>query len=294
MRSLAELDVRINAILPPRYEHCYSDVQPNSMGSASLRYGRDGKVVWDEIWSSFCDLAIAGGPPHRGRWLQPLQGRIAAQDAVKYQGVIDELSRAIDLVTSLPVTTEIPGWIGVTCDSITMAGWLTCAIVAENVAAYRDEATIFLPAGPDFRVEKEIKNVVTALAKTCHYWAAHGPVRQEQSVFAELLNPISFSRSVMSEPEYQAAVAALQEAIHQKIDWPTDGTRYYGWVGVSCPTVETAIWLLRVLIVSGILVRREEAVLYLPVGNGEADVVQVAKALIDAWQLWQHQQHEAI
>ena len=57
------LEARIKTILPPQYQDCYEDVQPVSMGSAGLKYGPDGKVAWNEIWGSFCDLAMAGGPP---------------------------------------------------------------------------------------------------------------------------------------------------------------------------------------------------------------------------------------
>jgi sirohydrochlorin cobaltochelatase len=32
---------------------------------------------------------------------------------------------------------------------------------------------LLLPAGPQFRLEAEIKNVVTAVAKTYHYWKEH-------------------------------------------------------------------------------------------------------------------------
>jgi hypothetical protein len=32
---------------------------------------------------------------------------------------------------------------------------------------------LLLPAGPAFQLEKEIKNVITVLAKTFHYWTEH-------------------------------------------------------------------------------------------------------------------------
>jgi sirohydrochlorin cobaltochelatase len=32
---------------------------------------------------------------------------------------------------------------------------------------------LLLPAGPQFRLDGEIKNVVTAVAKTYHYWKEH-------------------------------------------------------------------------------------------------------------------------
>jgi sirohydrochlorin cobaltochelatase len=47
------------------------------------------------------------------------------------------------------------------------------AIVVENVLARREGAVLYLPAGPRFTVEGEIRNVVTAVAKTHHYWVQH-------------------------------------------------------------------------------------------------------------------------
>ena len=41
--ELAALDAKVSAFLPPRYQHCYTSVSPNSMGSAGLRYGPDGQ-----------------------------------------------------------------------------------------------------------------------------------------------------------------------------------------------------------------------------------------------------------
>jgi sirohydrochlorin cobaltochelatase len=47
------------------------------------------------------------------------------------------------------------------------------AIVVENVLARREGAILFLPASPRFTLCEEIKNVVTAVAKTYHYWREH-------------------------------------------------------------------------------------------------------------------------
>lgn len=283
----AEVELKINAILPPRYQHCYSEVQPNSMGSASLKYDSEGKVVWDQIWTSFCDLAIAGGPPHRGKLLEPAKFKMNEQNQQQYQVVEEELSRAIGLVAYLTVTTTERGWIGVNCDSPTMAAWLTCAIIAENVSAYRKGKIVYLPVGPSFRVEKEIKNIVTALAKTCHYWSSHGPSRQENSVFTTLLSPVTFCQRVISETKYQSFVSAITASLKKTSGWNCDSSLYFGWIGVQCPTVEIAIWLMRVLIVSGILVRREDSVLHLPTGDGTAQQMDmVIEAFHEAILLW--------
>jgi sirohydrochlorin cobaltochelatase len=88
--------------------------------------------------------------------------------------VLAELERGIGLVTGLPVvSSKSPGWVGLDCDSEEMALWLLRAIVVENVCARREGKILFLPAGPEFRLEYEIKNVITVVAKTHHYWTEH-------------------------------------------------------------------------------------------------------------------------
>ena len=37
----------------------------------------------------------------------------------------------------------------------------------------RQVTTLWFPVGPDFRLEREIKNVVTIVAKANHYWQEH-------------------------------------------------------------------------------------------------------------------------
>ncbi|MBV9021594.1 MAG: hypothetical protein JOZ71_12875, partial [Ktedonobacteraceae bacterium] len=64
-------------------------------------------------------------------------------------------------------------WVGLLCQDEEMALWLLRAIVVENICVRREGTVLFLPAGPSFRLEKEIKNVVTAVAKTYHYWTEH-------------------------------------------------------------------------------------------------------------------------
>ena len=38
-----------------------------------------------------------------------------------------------------------------------------------------------------------------------------------------------------------------------------------GWVGIECPDVHSAIWMMRALVVSNILARREATTLFVPV-----------------------------
>ena len=160
-------------MLPPRYRNG-KPVCATPMGSAPLRYTDDGQVAWDQMWTDFCDLALAGGPPHRDTVLEPVAPDEvqAAQD--DYQRVVAEIERGFRLVTGLPtVRSEKPGWVGLKCENEPMARWLQHTIVVENVSVRREGTVLFLPAGPAFRLEKEIKNVITVVAKTHHYWTEH-------------------------------------------------------------------------------------------------------------------------
>ena len=92
------------------------------------------------------------------------------------------------MVTDLAVEpAPAPGWVRVECADEGMAGWLVRAIVGvENVSVRLEGTVIDLPAGPGYRLEKEIKNVITAIAKTSHYWLGHMWSAQQQDVSALL------------------------------------------------------------------------------------------------------------
>src|SRR5262245_19442603 len=137
--TLGALEARLKTLLPEEYQETYESMQPVSMGSAGLKYGTDGKVAWDQIWGSFCDPAMAGGPPHKGMLLEP--GTPAAIEAApeRYAEVVEEICRGIMMVTELPADpAPTPGWIRVECLTEAMAGWLLRAIVMENVAVRAD------------------------------------------------------------------------------------------------------------------------------------------------------------
>jgi urease accessory protein len=161
------------AFLPPRYQGDES-VSSAPMGAADLKLDAEGRVAWDEMWQSFCDLALAGGPPHRGTLLEPVAPEAVRANPEGYGVVIDELARGIGMITGLDVVKDgAPGWIGVVCADEAMALWLLRAIVVENVAVRREGNVLYLPAAPDFQPGGEIKNVITVVAKTHHYWNEH-------------------------------------------------------------------------------------------------------------------------
>ncbi len=265
-------------MLPEEYQDSYEEVQPVPMRSAGLKYGADGKVAWDEIWGSFCDLAMAGGPPHKGTLLEAGTRTAIEAQPERYAEVTDEIRRGVELVTELPAElAPIQGWIRVTCLNETMARWLLRAIVMENVAIRREHHMLDLPAAPGFRVEKEIKNVVTVIAKTCHYWLGHMPRAQQRAIGNLFLTMDDESPAV--EPVFpddvaaaasQALAASIARRLQQESGLASATHRYAGWVGVDCPSVRAAIWMMRALVVSNVLSRREDGVLFVPV-NPESD-----------------------
>ena len=268
------LEARLKTLLPEEYQDSYEDVRPVSMGSAGLKYGEDGRVAWDEIWRSFCDLAMAGGPPHRGRLLEPATKAEIDLQPERYEEVVEELCRGVEMVTGLAaMPSPVPGWIDVDCPSTGMAGWLVRAIMMENVSAHADGMVLHLPAGPGFRLEKEIKNVVTSIAKTCHYWVGHTSVKQHRAI-ADLFKVMD-SESPLIQPPFSARIAGtagfekLRDRIAVEIlsrtGFQATGREYHGWLGIDCLHVRSAIWMMRVMVASNVLARREGNFLYVPV-----------------------------
>ncbi len=239
-RELDELDVRLRVLLPETYQDSYEQLEPIAMGSAGLKYGADGKVAWDQIWGSFCDLAMAGGPPHKGTLLEPGSPEAIEAAPARYDEVVEEICRGITLASELPAqASATPGWVSVDCYSETMASWLLRAIVMENVAARSAGRELRLPAAPDFRLDKEIKNVITVIAKTTHYWMGH-MARAQKSAIAELFARMSAS-SPLIEPADQG-----------------------GWRAVECPNVKAAVWMMRAIVANNVLSRREGTTLFVP------------------------------
>jgi hypothetical protein len=248
------------------------------MGSAGLKYDTDGQVAWDQIWGTFCDLAMAGGPPHKGTLLEP--GTEAEIDAQfdRYDEVAEAICRGISMATGLRAyVSPTPGWISVACHDDAMADWLVRAIVMENVAARRRGAIVELPAAPHFRVEKEIKNVVTVIAKTSHYWLGHLPGGQKQAVadlFVTMGEESPLIEPDLSSPELRTddreLAASVAAVIHRDTGLGRSNHQYAGWLGLECRSVRAAVWMMRALVATNVLSRREGTVLFVPV-NAAAD-----------------------
>jgi len=163
----------------------------------------------------------------------------------------------------------------VDCPSTSMAGWLVRAVNMENVSAHVDGMILHLPAGPRFRLEKEIKNVITSIAKTCHYWLGHTSVAQHRAI-ADLFKVMESESPLIQAPfsarnTRTAAFEKLRDTIAGKIHSQTGleatAREYHGWLGVSCLNVRAAIWMMRVMVASNVLCRREGNFIYVPVNT---------------------------
>lgn len=144
------------------------------MAPAPMKYLDDGLVDWGNMWDTFCVLAQDGGPPHRPTML--LAPEESDVESAGYKAALDEIIRGVRDVSGLTAEPGKPGWIAVRCKSAGMAHWLSEAIAQENVQARSEGASLFVPVGEHFTLKGEIKNVITAVAKTTHYWKEHIPM----------------------------------------------------------------------------------------------------------------------
>jgi hypothetical protein len=148
--------------------------QAATMSSADFVYLADGRPDWQSMWQGFCELALYGGPPHRGtesRLLAPSGAEATAVPAPA--GAIEEIRRGIWETTGLYSELAEPGWLAVTCRSRAMAVWMAASIILENVEARFEVDRVLLPASDAFGLKDQAKSVITVVAKTHHYWVQH-------------------------------------------------------------------------------------------------------------------------
>lgn len=154
------------------------------MVPAPFKYNDDGSVNWGDMWDTFCVLAQEGGPPHRGTLLDaPMEPNPSDP---RYAQVVAEITRGIFEVSGLRAHAAEPGWLAVECDSPGHALWLQRAIVQENVQARAENHLLLVPVSQEFTVKGEIKNVITVVAKTTHYWTEHLPTELKRASDTEV------------------------------------------------------------------------------------------------------------
>jgi sirohydrochlorin cobaltochelatase len=284
---IQQAEERLQTLLPGIYRDRTDDVQPVSMGSAPLAFDVDGNVAWDRMWGSFCDLAMAGGPPHKGKLLEPGTSESILAEPTRYAEVCDELVRGIGLAARLQAApSSSPGWLRVRCRNHTMAEWLLRAITMENVSVRLEESAVLLPAGPAFRIEKEMKNVITVTAKTTHYWSGH-LIRLQQLGIANLFYQLD-SEAPLLQPTWTPgtwhvdARERIQAAIEDATGLRTTDHGYANWIGLDCQSIPSAITTMRRLVASNILCRREDAAIFVPFNpDRDPNGTQLARAIAE-------------
>lgn len=156
-------------------------ISAKPMSAAEFIWKDDGRPDWESMWSGFCDLALYGGPPHRGEdtALKAVKEEDLSLPANAEWDAMSEIRRGIWETTGLFAEPAEPGWIAITCHSRKMAAWLAATTILENVDAKFDEERLLLPAAPHFGLKNEVKSVITVVAKTNHYWQAHIEMTQQ-------------------------------------------------------------------------------------------------------------------
>ena len=160
-----------------------SNLSSAAMASANFVYNNDNSIAWDQMWDTFCVLASEGGPPHRAAILCATPAADPASP--NYRAAVAEIARGIHLVSGLQAVPASNGWLAVDCGDSNKARWLSDQIRNENVESYAEGTCFFVPVGESFAIKGEIKNVVTVVAKTTHYWYEHLPAATKQALVWE-------------------------------------------------------------------------------------------------------------
>jgi sirohydrochlorin cobaltochelatase len=166
-----ERDPDAPVVEEPAVDECTPDPAA-PMAAAPFVYLEDGRPDWGTMWQSFCELALYGGPPHRGPDDPVLEPTV--DDALDTGSEsLEEIRRGIFETTGLQAEPSPPHWMAVRCESRRMAAWMCAAIILENVDARCEDETLYVPASPTFELKNEVKSVITVIAKVHHYWQAH-------------------------------------------------------------------------------------------------------------------------
>lgn len=162
-------------------DHHGEPIIPLPMSAAPFKYRDNGQPDWGAMWTGFCELALYGGPPHRGADAALVKPEVAAGD-IRRDEMVDEIIRGIEETTGLIAEPAPGGWLRIACDSKRMAAWLCATIILENVDARVEGADLFVPGDAGFELKDQVKSVITVVAKSNHYWQTH--IANEQGLSA--------------------------------------------------------------------------------------------------------------
>src|SRR5437868_10308546 len=95
-----------------------------------------------------------------------------------------------------------------------------------------------------------------------------------------LLQP-AFAGHDLPVDRHQTLFSAIGETIGRLTGLRESNRRYTGWVGIKCPSVRAAVWMMRAMVVANVLARREETTLFVPVNPAsDPDGSAVVKSVI--------------
>jgi hypothetical protein len=89
-----------------------------------------------------------------------------------------------------------------------------------------------------------------------------GELFMRMTAGAPLLEP---DRSPGSAKLDRGLVQQIAARIERETGLQAVPGRYPGWLGVECPTVAVAVWMMRALVAHNVLSRREGLVLFVPI-----------------------------
>jgi sirohydrochlorin cobaltochelatase len=111
--------------------------------------------------------------------------------------------------------------------------------------------------------------------------------RPAQIAVAQLLMKMDAEQPLLA-PAFAPVIASSEDALRSRIlqemyrrtGLEEAGPVYSGWAGFECHSVEAATALMRLVVVSNVLARREETALYLPLNAAlDPQGLQAAKAV---------------
>ena len=209
----------------------------------------------------------------------------------RYRHVVREICRGIRMVSYLPAD-ESPalGWVRVECLSAGMAGWLFRAIVMENVYAWCEGALLNLPAGPGIASKRRSRtsSPLSRRPATTGWTTCMAPSGARLPPFLPRWPRISPLISPISRRAYRRGPTSDCLRAHGGHDPPQHRTSlwrhgYVGWLGLECPSVRAAVWMMRPLVAANVLSRRKEprcSCRSIPVSDPDGETVAAAVARI--------------
>ena len=153
-------------------DHHGEPIIPLPMSAAPFKYRDDGQPDWGAMWTGFCELALYGGPPHRGAEAALVKPEGVDGDIARDE-MVDEIIRGIAETTDLVAEPAPGGWLRVDCGSKRQAAWMCATIILENVDARVDGSDLYVPGDAGFDLKDQVKSVITVVTKSNHYWQAH-------------------------------------------------------------------------------------------------------------------------